>query len=366
MAQLVKSTCVIAVLFAFNTESDLYAQECKIPNSCATSCQVSQTTCGVQVGCPTQPGCCTTCGKANCDAPYIQQSGWEQETLPASHEYEFSAPDNVFDGDAHSCSGDGTLFRWSRDPHKTGGPDLNEPLVTDRPDFTEASSTVGKGVVQVEFGYTYTYDTANNVSERSHSLGEPLWRIGMFADWFELRIAVFPTDMRTRTAGVETNIDGAEDLYLGAKLGLTPQVDHLPEMALIPQMTVPTGSAGFTNDEMLPGLVWIYAWEINDFIATAGQTQFNRSIDETSNNSYTEWSQSWTIAYTLTEDLGAYTEWYGLFPHSADTAKPEHYFNGGFTLLLTDDVQWDIRGGVGLNSAADDYFLGSGLSIRFH
>ncbi|MGH7200498.1 MAG: transporter [Planctomycetaceae bacterium] len=35
------------------------------------------------------------------------------------------------------------------------------------------------------------------------------------------------------------------------------------------------------------------------------------------------------------------------------------------TWLINDDVQWDIRAGWGLNSAADDFFCGTGLSIRF-
>jgi len=35
------------------------------------------------------------------------------------------------------------------------------------------------------------------------------------------------------------------------------------------------------------------------------------------------------------------------------------------TFLSSDDVQWDIRAGVGLNDAADDYFIGTGVSIRF-
>ena len=63
--------------------------------------------------------------------------------------------------------------------------------------------------------------------------------------------------------------------------------------------------------------------------------------------------------------FGAYTEWFALFPHSADTARPEHYFNGGFTYLLSDDIQWDIRAGKGLNGAADDYFVGTGVSLRY-
>jgi hypothetical protein len=54
-----------------------------------------------------------------------------------------------------------------------------------------------------------------------------------------------------------------------------------------------------------------------------------------------------------------------LAPCSADTNHTEHYFNGGFSLRLTNDIQWDFRAGVGLNDAADDFFTGTGLSVRF-
>jgi hypothetical protein len=89
-------------------------------------------------------------------------------------------------------------------------------------------------------------------------------------------------------------------------------------------------------------------------------------IDDLTADEYTDWAQSWTVAYSLTDKLGAYTEWFALFPHNSNTAKPEHYFNGGFTILLSNDIQWDIRVGTGLNKSADDYFVGSGISIRFH
>ncbi|MFQ5730316.1 MAG: transporter [Planctomycetaceae bacterium] len=258
----------------------------------------------------------------------------------------------------------GTLFRWSFSD-ADGGPNLDEPLVTDRPDFTEASSTVGRGVAQVEFGYTLTYDSGNDVSVRAQSWGEPLLRYGVIADWLEFRAALFPVDQRTRQNGRRTTTAGTEDLYLGLKIGLTPGDGLLPEMALIPQMTVPTGSPRFTNDEVLPGVNWIYGWEINDFISTAGSSQINRAIDAGTGRAYLEFAQSWTVGYSLTDKLGAYTEWFVIVPHSADTAQTQHVFNFGLTYLFSNDVQWDIRFGRGLNRAADDYFVGTGLSVRF-
>jgi hypothetical protein len=259
----------------------------------------------------------------------------------------------------------GTLFQWSYGTSFSGGPDLDEPLVTDRPDFTEASVTVGEGVSQLEFGYTYVYDNESGESTRTQSFGEALLRYGIFADWLEFRIQAFPVEQQTNAAGIKNSTSGMEDMYVGFKIALTPQEGCLPEMALIPQAFVPAGSKAFTREEVLPGLNWIYAWELTENISTAGSTQVNRAIDDMTTDAHLLFAQSWTVAYSLCENLGAYTEWFALIRSSADTDRTTHFFNGGFTYLLSDDVQWDIRGGVGLNGAAADYFFGTGLSIRY-
>ena len=263
------------------------------------------------------------------------------------------------------CCSPGTLFQWSYGNSFGGGPDLDSPIVTDRPDFTEASSTVGLGVAQIEFGYTYTLNDDGGVRDIGNSIGEPLLRYGILAEWLELRFAVFPVSNNRATGAARNTTNGVEDLYLGLKIGLTPQECWLPEMALIPQATVPLGDPVFSDDQIQPGVNWVYAWELNDRFSTAGSSQFNRASDETTGDSYTEFAQSWTVGMSLTECVEAYAEWYALFPSGADTATPEHYFNGGFTYLLTDNVQYDVRAGVGLNEAADDYFVGTGLSVRF-
>ncbi len=251
-----------------------------------------------------------------------------------------------------------TLFSWSGEKKST---DLSGPLVTDRPDFTEASSTVGHGVFQIEIGYTYTCDNDGTTQTVSHSYPETLLRYGMLANWLEFRLG--SNFLSERIGGLTST--GSEDLYLGFKMGLTPQHDWLPETALIPQMTVPTGSGFLTNNKVLPGANLVYSWDITERLSTAGSTQFNSALDDATNSQYAEWAQSWTFGYALTDQLGMYTEWYAFFPNGADSITEEHYFNGGFTRTVGHNVQWDIRGGMGLNEAADDYFLGTGLSVRF-
>ena len=87
----------------------------------------------------------------------------------------------------------------------------------------------------------------------------------------------------------------------------------LPETALILQMTVPTGSSELTADEVLPGVNFVYGWDINDNLSTGGQTQVNRALDDNAGDSYVEFAQSWTVGYSWTDELGSYAEWF-MFP----------------------------------------------------
>lgn len=254
------------------------------------------------------------------------------------------------------------LFNWSMAEEAS---DIDrETIVTDRPDFTEASSTVGLGVSQIEFGYTYLRDRDGNTRVRQHSWGEPLLRIGVWADWLEFRAAAFPTTRSTTQGGTPMRLTGWDDLYLGLKIGMTPQAGWLPEMSLIPQMTVPTGGSALTSDRTLAGVNWCYAWDVTDRWAIGASTQVNRASDEMG-GTHAEWAQSVTLVRSWTDQLANYTEWYGIFPDGASNAPTQYYFNGGLTYLVTPDVQWDVPAGVGLSEAADDSYVGTGFSLRF-
>lgn len=261
-----------------------------------------------------------------------------------------------------------TFFEWAIGPEVEDKPDEGpEPIVTDRPDFTEASSTVGQGRVQLEAGYTYFRDRTGGATRVTQSYPEALLRIGMFADWFELRLGQNYLHSRTVFAQPTEHLSGLSDLYVGAKLGLTEQRAHLPEMALVLQATVPTGARGVSTEKFLPGFNFLYGWDvIEDLLSAGGSFQANRAIDDTG-HPYALLAQSFTIGYTLTSHLGAYTEWFALYPHSAVApgTTAQHYFNAGFTYKVTPDFQLDVRAGRGLSNSADDLFAGAGFAVRY-
>jgi hypothetical protein len=232
----------------------------------------------------------------------------------------------------------------------------------DRPHLPEASTTVGLGRAVLEAGYTY--NTSGGFFP-VHSFPETLLRIGMFADWFELRVAQnLISQTSTDLSGARSTEIGAEDLQLGFKLALTEQAKCLPESALIVQMTVPSGTKRFTADRVLPGIHYDCSWEvIKDKLSVETVILADGAVDD-HRHTYTFMGDGVTAAYDLTKKLEAFGE-LDSFYATGESAAPQHYFVAGLVYFLTRNCEIDARAGVGLNQHADGYLLGSGFALRY-
>jgi hypothetical protein len=240
-------------------------------------------------------------------------------------------------------------------------------LDPDRPHLPEAASTVGLGRVILESGYTYT--SKGQAFLHQHSYPEALLRVGMLADWFEFRITQNVINQKNIPgSGQPTNTNGAQDLEIGMKLGLTEQKDFLPETALILQTSVPSGSSSASNDTVLPGVNLDMGWEIvKDRFGMETVTSANGARDD-AKHTYVNFVQGITVTYDLTSKLEEFTE-YDLFvpigAASPEATHPQHYIVAGFVYFLNNDLEVDIRAGVGLNQHASDYLLGTGFAARY-
>jgi hypothetical protein len=254
--------------------------------------------------------------------------------------------------------GRNTLFRsiFGRTEEEPGQSGRLDP---DRPHLPEASTTVGKGRVVLESGYTFT----EKGSSSSQSVPEALVRVGMFADWFEFRIGqnvVYETQTR---AGVNTTAHGAQDLYLGVKVALTEQEQFLPAIALIPQMTVPTGSRAVTAGRVLLGLNVDCAWEVIPDLFNIELLVATNQVRDDVHHSHVEVATGLTTAFTVTRNLEAFAEWDAFYP--VGRSAPRDYAVGGFVYFITKDIAVDVRAGVGLNARANDVLAGTGFAVRY-
>ena len=221
--------------------------------------------------------------------------------------------------------------------------------------------------MQLEAGYTYTRDRFAGATRVDHSVPEALLRIGLFADWFELRLGQNYHSTRTVFGPPTEHLSGPDDLYFGAKVGLAEQRAYLPELAVILQATLPTGTRGLTTDRVLPGVNFCYGWDVvKDLVDAGGVFRVNGAVDG-DRHSYLELAQSFSLGYRVTKELRAYAEWYAFYPTSATApgVTAQHYFDTGLAYQVTPDFQLDVRAGWGLSKSADDFFAGAGFSVRY-
>jgi hypothetical protein len=250
------------------------------------------------------------------------------------------------------------------DGNKNGNED--ERLDPDRPHFPEATTAVGKDRAVLESGYTLSKKGSSFLSQ---SYPESLLRVGMFADWFEFRIGQNFLHEEEKTGGTTNVRTGAQDLYLGMKFALTRQKGLLPAIAVIPQMTVPTGSSTLTSNRVLPGLNVDMSWEIvKNFFSVevlVGNNEVAGKYADEIHTSHFETSTGITGVFQVTRKLEAFAEWDAIYQIDGAERGPRHYAVGGLVYFISSDLEVDGRVGVGLNDRSNNLIGGVGFAVRF-
>lgn len=233
-----------------------------------------------------------------------------------------------------------------------------EPIETDRPDFTETARTVPAGRIQIEGGYTF----ARIGEDEEQAVGELLIRIATGART-ELRVNAGSYALLRGPGG---RASGFEDIAIGFKVELRDASRAfglgLPDLALVAETTLPTGASAFGENETQPEVKLALAWDLSPRVSLGSNLNFAWPSEE--GERYTEPAGSLTVGFSLAERTGAYLELFGFAP--SGRARPNSsYADGGLTYLVNDDFQLDARVGAGLSGARPDYFFGVGASRRY-
>ncbi len=224
-----------------------------------------------------------------------------------------------------------------------------EPLVTDRPDFTESAEVVPLGMAQVEGGYTFS----QSGSSSRHSFGELLLRMSVW-ERCEARIGL-NSYVLTRAPGERA--EEFEDGSLGFKLELLAgAAGWRPATAVIAGVSLARQAAAAA--EFRPQLKLATAWGLG--ARTALSTNLNVARVESGR----EISGSCSLAMELGGPWGGFVESFGFLPTEPGSAGTA-YANGGFTWRAGEDLQLDARIGVGWNGIEPDHFLGLGIARRW-
>lgn len=229
---------------------------------------------------------------------------------------------------------------------------LAEPLITDRPDFTESSMSVAGGVLQLEAGYTFA--SVSDVS--SHSFGEVLLRLGLGGP-LEFRLGLNSYIVSTGNGGTQ---DGLEDLSLGAKVELIEGSGMLPALGLIAAVTVPTGADSFSSNSTGADLVLAAGWDVGSQWSVGSNVGFLGGV--LNDGSDNQWLGSFVVGRTVSARGALFGEVYGF---SAASADADIFIDGGVTFALNEHFQLDLRLARQVSGVERETHLGVGVAHRW-
>jgi hypothetical protein len=242
------------------------------------------------------------------------------------------------------------------------------PVVADRPGYTDTPTALPAHAVQLEAGVTGDRINADYGAGRTDylSLGEVLLRLGVGART-ELRL--FGNSYGTRITTGSPNVSGMEDIKVGAKVNLraVPDSIHswLPSAALLVATTLPTGAANIGAGAAQPEVKLAVNWTTPSPFSVYANLGAG-AIETGSGHASRAWASvaGW---WALNPSVSLFVEGLGIGRLSgAGTGTAGNYFDGGFTYLLNDRFQLDIRFGHGVGSeTAQESFIGAGFARRW-
>ncbi|HWB01169.1 MAG TPA: transporter [Pirellulales bacterium] len=261
--------------------------------------------------------------------------------------------------------------------------DAMKVINTDRPDFTDVATVVGKKVVQVETGWTFRERQQPDLISDQNTLPESLLRVGV-SDHFEWRIKWDGGYTWSRThdydTGLTSSTAGGSDTTLGFKWIVKDQDDWMPLQTIVTRLSVPTGVPAYSANTVQPGISYIYNWQVRrwwfirgatglDWLNHAGPI-FTTAGGPSSNIEFghdyqVQCAQSISSYFQIAPRLGMFMEWFILMHAKSADNRPDNYHDYGVYYYLTPNLQLDARIGQRFSGPGfNEWFTGAGISFR--
>lgn len=224
--------------------------------------------------------------------------------------------------------------------------------MTDRPDQTESALTIPIYALQIETGVGYESLKESGINVSNYTFGGTLFRYGVF-DNIEFRLG---TAYLVTTA--QSTKSGFGDFLLGTKINLMRE-DYAPfDMGILAHALLPIGDAAFNPVKVEPEIIMAVSKSVSEKFSVSmnlGGSWYSL-IDEI------YYIYSAAMGYSPNDLTAFFIEVYGSLFNSY---SPIHKFNGGFTYLISNQIQLDISAGNAISGVESFWFISSGISLRF-
>lgn len=231
--------------------------------------------------------------------------------------------------------------------------ELKAQIVTDRPDQTESSSTVGGGNLQIESGILVGFAGEGNASVRQVLAPTTLFRYGI-TKGIELRfVNQFETQ---KTLFQDKSTQGISDLEIGTKIQLLQKEDVNTEIAFLSHLILPIGATAFTNEKFGVINKLSIAHDLSENMALGYNIGYNYFGTGKGDLTY-----SVALGVGVNDKVGIYVEPYGDLVEFKDLVVN---FDAGFTYLVNPDLQLDFS--FGTSATEQMNYVSAGVSWWIH
>ena len=233
-----------------------------------------------------------------------------------------------------------------------------DTLITDRPDATESPNVVPKGLLQVETGAFYESFEDNSVKYETYTFNTALVRYGLL-DNLELRLGWDFVESKTKINGsvIDDVSSGFNPLLFGFKTSIANENGCFPEIGFLGHLYLPfTASKDYKPETTGVDFRFAFAHTLSD------NSNLSYNLGAAWGDDSSEVAYVYSIAYGkgITEKLGVYAELYGDMP---ENSKANHFWDAGFTYLISNNVQIDATVGSSITKG-QDILISTGISFR--
>jgi hypothetical protein len=218
-------------------------------------------------------------------------------------------------------------------------------ISTDRPDQTEGTFVLDKGIAQIESGWTFDSD--------SGSLNT-LLRLGSFKG-VELRlntnlISVRSFDLIDNPPGTKLS-----NLEIGAKFNLLNKISSSTKVSLLTHLSLGVGD--YNNEGILSRL--LFSHDLSESVQVAYNLGYNKYFE---NNSESSSRGIFVYSLVLSKGFGPVGTFIEIFGENGSNQTQSNW-DLGLTYLIKDNLQADISYGKGINNQLS--YLSVGAAWNF-
>ncbi len=226
--------------------------------------------------------------------------------------------------------------------------EAQETIASDRPGLASGSYVLDAGTIQVEGGIAY----ANAGPLDLFSVGQLLIRVGV--PQIELQALVNSLVFASANGASD---EGLQDIGVGAKVRLYRSSELPLSVSALATLSLPTGADFLTSDEVVPSAILLADYGVNERWTVSANLGYTLGIDQLDDVFAVILTPS--VSLPVEANAGAYFGYAGFYSSS----DPQHFAEGGLTLLPRPDLQLDFNGGVDVNTG--DFFIGAGVATRW-